>query len=129
MIQILTPQNIGSHLPDSPASPPVVTIYRSGRIRLSASLASEMNVQEGYSVLIIHHQGHLYLAHSKKDSGWILKAGSSPCFYASDLVRWLTSHLELPFPKISRVKFKVASAPQYINGFHAFEILTNEHPD
>lgn len=126
MITVLTPSSIGRLLPEQPPGLPTITIYRSGRIRLSGSLAAEMGVAGGDAVALIHQDGHLSIAASRIDSGWTLKDGNAPCFYSSDLVRWLSELLDIPFDKVSRVRYEVASDPQYVNGFNHYKILTDD---
>lgn len=119
MIQIIRPSTL--KVTPKPDLGPYLTFYRSGRIRLSASLSRQMEVGPGSHVVFISWEGHHYVAASATDDGFPLSGGPHPHLQNRDLYADLCRRLDLA--PIKRIKLDVARAPQYINGFYAYQIL------
>lgn len=124
MIQIVNKTTLPALVPDRPA-PYTITVYQSGKIRLSAGLAKEMKVAQGDMIEFILKDGAHYLAKSSKQNGFPLSKGTAPSLHSVDLVSWMTDSINLPLGKINKVCLGVAQSPQYINGFHAHQIITS----
>lgn len=126
MIQIAKPNSI-KRLVKPPADDPfALTIFKNGRFRINHALATEMKLWPGETVSIINKDGYYYLAKDKKGSGWPVSKDKCPSFYSIELMRWIAWELFLPFPGVNSVVIHLAKAPQYINGFHAYQFLTDD---
>lgn len=121
MIQVVNQNTLPSLIPERTLES-AITIYASGRIRLSSGLAREMKVSAGDMVAMVSIDGQIYVAKEEKGVGFLLSGGEAPHLQRIDLVTWLKAELDLPIDKVRRVKLPVATAPQYINGFHLYRI-------
>lgn len=123
MIQVVNMNTVRDLVPNRDR-PSEITIYQSGRIRLSSGLADDMGAAHGDRVTFFRIDGRHYLAKesAEKRTGFRLSGGEAPTLHSSCLVQWLIEELDLPLGKVNRVKLPVASAPQYINGFHVYQI-------
>lgn len=103
-----------------------IRFYRSGRIRLSSDLSAMMDLSGGDRVAFIRVDDHFYLAKEIKGSGFPVSGRDHLTISRKALVSLLSELMDLPINKLPLVKLPVATAPQYINGFHAHQILTHE---
>lgn len=122
MIQIINTTTLPDLVPDTPATF-TLTFYQSGKIRLSAGLSAVMQVAQGDKIEFIIMDGRHYIIRGRSN-GFHVSGHTAPSIHNINLIKALAKSLDMPLGKVNKVRMEVAQAPQYINGFDAFQIIT-----
>lgn len=122
-VRMITPDMVANARPQSDL-PLYITVYRTGRIRLSTGLCRRMEVTQGDWIVFVEVIDSLCIGRSDKpDNGFRLTTHTD--IQSSDLMHYLKSYYDLPLPELHRVKRNVAHKSISVNGFKLFTIIND----
>lgn len=122
-VRLITPDIVANARPPSDL-PLNITVYRTGRIRLSTGLCRIMQVDKGCWIVFMEVDSQLCIGRSDKpDNGF--RMTSQTDIQSADLMHYLKSYLDLPLPQLNRVKRDISQDPIHVNGFNLFIIIND----